>query len=165
MRPRDLPDISALALGRCAPSGVVRIYQANHSCPCYNYHINSCLTGAPNENCISIKLNVSIWSSNLILHFTTTYLDDKAINQVEFQRDLGLMISGGSTWLCHYKLIIIKAYKILGLIHCRFASSHNVNVKSLYNCEFIQVGIYTRLYINLETSTNIMSFVLPTKLF
>jgi len=38
---RALPDISALALGCCAPSGVVRIYQAKHSCLCYNYYISS----------------------------------------------------------------------------------------------------------------------------
>ena len=36
---RALPDIYALALGRCAPSGIVRIYQAKHSCLCYNYYI------------------------------------------------------------------------------------------------------------------------------
>ena len=35
---RALPDIYALAFGRCAPSGVVRIYQAKHSCLCYNYY-------------------------------------------------------------------------------------------------------------------------------
>ena len=34
-----MPDIYALALGRCAPSGVVRIYQAKHSCLCYNLYI------------------------------------------------------------------------------------------------------------------------------
>ena len=37
---RALPDIYALALGRCVPWGVVRIYQAKHSCLCYNYYIN-----------------------------------------------------------------------------------------------------------------------------
>ena len=36
---RALPDIYALALGRCAPSGIVRIYQAKHSCLCYNYYL------------------------------------------------------------------------------------------------------------------------------
>ena len=36
---RALPDIYALALRRCAPSGIVRIYQAKHSCLCYNYYI------------------------------------------------------------------------------------------------------------------------------
>jgi len=36
---RALPDISALALGHCAPLGIMRIYQAKHSCPCYNYYI------------------------------------------------------------------------------------------------------------------------------
>ena len=34
-----LPDIYALALGRCAPSGIVRIYQATQSCLCYNIYI------------------------------------------------------------------------------------------------------------------------------
>ena len=33
MDSRDLPDMSALALG------LVRTYQANHSCPCYIYNI------------------------------------------------------------------------------------------------------------------------------
>ena len=33
-------DIYALALGHCAPSGIVRIwYQAKHSCLCYNLYI------------------------------------------------------------------------------------------------------------------------------
>ena len=32
---RDLPDISALGLGCCAPSGVVGIYLANLSLLCY----------------------------------------------------------------------------------------------------------------------------------
>ena len=36
---RALPDMSALALRRCAPSGVVRTYQAMHSCLCYNYYM------------------------------------------------------------------------------------------------------------------------------
>ena len=36
---RALPDMYALALGRCAPSGIVHIYQAKHSCLCYNYYI------------------------------------------------------------------------------------------------------------------------------
>ena len=36
---RALPDIYALALGRCAPSGIVHIYQATHSCLCYNLYI------------------------------------------------------------------------------------------------------------------------------
>ena len=31
--------MSALALGSCAPSGVVRTYQAMHSCLCYNYYL------------------------------------------------------------------------------------------------------------------------------
>ena len=58
------------------------------------------------------------------------HLDDTIINQVEVQRDLGLMISGDLTWSCHYKSIATKAYKILGLLHCRFAHFHSVNVKS-----------------------------------
>ena len=36
-----LPDIYALALGRCEPLGVMRIYQAKHSCLCYNLYITS----------------------------------------------------------------------------------------------------------------------------
>ena len=36
---RTLPDIYALALGRCVPSGIVRIYQAKHPCLCYNLYI------------------------------------------------------------------------------------------------------------------------------
>ena len=36
---RALPDIYALALGRCMPSGIVHIYQAMHSCLCYNLYI------------------------------------------------------------------------------------------------------------------------------
>ena len=35
---RDFPDIYALALGRCAPSGIVRIYLANPSLLCYNLY-------------------------------------------------------------------------------------------------------------------------------
>ena len=38
---RALPDMYALALGRCAPSGIVHIYQAMHSCLCYNLYIRS----------------------------------------------------------------------------------------------------------------------------
>ena len=34
-----MPDIYAIALGRCAPSGVLHIYQAKHSCLCYNLYI------------------------------------------------------------------------------------------------------------------------------
>ena len=34
-----LPDIYALALGRCAPSGIVHIYQATHSCLNYSFYI------------------------------------------------------------------------------------------------------------------------------
>ena len=33
---RDLTDIYALSLGRCAPSGVVHIYQSNPLRMCYN---------------------------------------------------------------------------------------------------------------------------------
>ena len=38
---RALPDIYALALGHCAPSGVVRIYQAKHSYLCYNFYVEA----------------------------------------------------------------------------------------------------------------------------
>ena len=40
-----LPDIYALVLGRCAPSGIVHIYQAKHPCLCYNLYIriNYCI--------------------------------------------------------------------------------------------------------------------------
>ena len=31
---RALPDIYALALGHCAPSGIMHIYQAKYSCLC-----------------------------------------------------------------------------------------------------------------------------------
>ena len=34
-----LPDMYALAVGRCAPSSVMRTYQAMHSSLCYNYYI------------------------------------------------------------------------------------------------------------------------------
>ena len=37
-----LPDTYALALGRCVPSGTVHIYQAKHSCLCYNLYIYIC---------------------------------------------------------------------------------------------------------------------------
>ena len=37
---RDLPDIYAHALGPAA-LGLGHIYQANPSCPCYNYYIYS----------------------------------------------------------------------------------------------------------------------------
>ena len=36
---RALPDIYALILGRYAPSGIVHIYQAMHSCLCYNLYM------------------------------------------------------------------------------------------------------------------------------
>ena len=42
MGSRDLPDMSALALGRpraLRALGLVRTYQANHSCPCYIYNM------------------------------------------------------------------------------------------------------------------------------
>ena len=36
---RALPDIYALILGRYAPSDIVHIYQAMHSCLCYNLYM------------------------------------------------------------------------------------------------------------------------------
>ena len=36
---QDLPDISALALRHCTPSGVVRIYLANPFLLCYNLYL------------------------------------------------------------------------------------------------------------------------------
>ena len=36
---RALPDVYTLALGCAAPLGVVCIYQAKHSCLCYNLYI------------------------------------------------------------------------------------------------------------------------------
>ena len=36
-----LPDIYTLTLGCCAPLGIVHIYQAKHSCLCYNLYINN----------------------------------------------------------------------------------------------------------------------------
>ena len=56
----DLPDISALDLGRCAPEGLVhcapeglvRIYQANHECACYNRYV-TCLQVIFFEVCIT----------------------------------------------------------------------------------------------------------------
>ena len=38
---RDLPDVYAHALGPVA-LGLGHIYQANPSCPCYNYYIYIC---------------------------------------------------------------------------------------------------------------------------
>ena len=35
---RALPDIYALTLECCVPSGIIHIYQATHSCLCYNLH-------------------------------------------------------------------------------------------------------------------------------
>ena len=37
---RALPDIYALALGCCVPSGIVHIYQAKHSSLCYNLYMS-----------------------------------------------------------------------------------------------------------------------------
>ena len=37
---QDLTDIYALSLGRCAPSGFVRVYQSNPSRLCYNILIH-----------------------------------------------------------------------------------------------------------------------------
>ena len=42
MGKRDLPDIYARALGPAA-LGLGHIYQANPSCPCYNYYIYVCI--------------------------------------------------------------------------------------------------------------------------
>ena len=41
MGTRALPDIHALALERCAPLSIVHIYQATHSCLCYNLRIHT----------------------------------------------------------------------------------------------------------------------------
>ena len=42
-----LPDIYALALGHCTPSGVMHIYQANHFYLCYNYILQSSIMTSP----------------------------------------------------------------------------------------------------------------------
>ena len=34
-----LPDMYALSLGQCAPSDIVHLYQATHSCLCYSLYI------------------------------------------------------------------------------------------------------------------------------
>ena len=72
-----------------------------------------------------------VFKPHTIFHY---HLNDIIINQVEVQRDLVLIISGDLTWSHHYKFITAKAYKILGLLCHKFASSHNVSVKlNLYS--------------------------------
>ena len=46
-----------------------------------------------------------VFKFHTVFHY---YLDDTTINQVEVQRDLGLMILGDLTWSYHYKSITTK---------------------------------------------------------
>ena len=64
---RALPDIYALALGRCAPSGIVHIYQATHSCLCYNLYIRILLYKAEKPyvcpqffGCVDARIDVKL---------------------------------------------------------------------------------------------------------
>ena len=58
---RALPDIYALALGRCAPSGIVHIYQATHSCLCYNLYIYICIQTMLKSSAVPVwHLNIEI---------------------------------------------------------------------------------------------------------
>jgi len=52
-------------------------------------------------------------------------MDNTPIPQVESHKDLGLILSEDLSWSRHYKFIIARAYKILGLIRCTFASNHS----------------------------------------
>ena len=55
---RALPDIYALALGRCVPLGIVHIYQAKHSCLCYNLYTHT-----------YIYIYIYIYTFLLLCHF------------------------------------------------------------------------------------------------
>ena len=61
---RALPDMYALAFGRCAPSSVVCTHQAMHSSLCYNYYILSLYTSP----------RVNVYNTNLKTHKKKWYL-------------------------------------------------------------------------------------------
>ena len=50
-------------------------------------------------------------------------MNNTPIPKVESHKDLGLIFSEDLTWNRHYKFIIPRAYKILGLIRRTFASN------------------------------------------
>ena len=52
--------------------------------------------------------------------FNTTYMSDMPIPHLYSQRDLGLALLEYLSWDKHYKFIISRAYKVLGLIRCTF---------------------------------------------
>ena len=62
---RDFPDIYALALGHCVPSGVVRIYPANPSLLCYNLYMLTVAVTALKD--IYNKIMVSFVYFNTVL--------------------------------------------------------------------------------------------------
>ena len=76
---RDLPDIYALTLGHCAPSDIVRIYQANPSLLCYNIYIYAFLTLSQDSVTISIKL---IWTCIMPSTYIYFYPYNITINMV-----------------------------------------------------------------------------------
>ena len=62
--------------------------------------------------------------------FVSSYnLSYTAISIIDFQNDLGLVVSNDFSWANHYNHIIPCAYKILELIRCSFSPSLNLSMK------------------------------------
>ena len=58
--------------------------------------------------------------------FNTTYImSDTPIPYLDSHKDLGLILSEDLSWDKHYKFIIAHAYKLLGLIRCKFIPNHS----------------------------------------
>ena len=74
---RALPDIYALALGRCVPLGIMHIYQAMHSCLCYNLCIYIYVFMYILHTCIPLVYTCNAYIS--CLFYYQVYIQQKKI--------------------------------------------------------------------------------------
>ena len=76
---------------------------------------------------------LSIRGKNFSTTSATYVIDDKPVKSVNFQKDLGIVLTSDLSWNEHYSHISAKAYKSLGLIKRIFGNNKQVSVrKCLY---------------------------------
>ena len=76
--------------------------------------------------------HICFWSKPIFNDFSVYHINNKAISKVDSIKDLGIILSSNMNWDCHYKQIINKAYKVLGLLRRNFSTDSIIAKKHLY---------------------------------
>ena len=96
------------------------IYQLSSWCDKWNLHFNE-------DKCVVMHLT----TSRHVPIISDYHLNNTTLGTKVFHRDLRIIISEDLTWKEHHNHIILKAYKILGLLRRTFCNVYCVQAKKL----------------------------------